>query len=109
HHVQREHTEEVTVHALVVERRVRAVITQVLAGHFRVAGEPAGVVIQALPRTGRPGRLCPATSHETIAATARGQLLHRYRNIGHHPVHEVGTRLPDGHAHVVPANGLGHG
>ncbi|MNI60716.1 hypothetical protein D3C73_1159480 [compost metagenome] len=96
------------MHALVVERRVRAVVAEVVTGHVRIAGEPAGEVVQALAAAGRAGRRDLALYHEAIAAAARGDLLHRGRDIGHHPVHEIAARLIARHAHVIAANRLRH-
>jgi hypothetical protein len=57
--VQREH---VVVHQRVVERRKGAVVAEVLPAALGVAGEPAGVVVQALARAidAPPGRACRA-------------------------------------------------
>src|SRR5690606_9280108 len=68
--VQGEQAEEVAVQALVVERRIRAVIPAVGAAHLRIAGKPAGVVVQALAGTGRAGRLRLAMRGEAVAAAA---------------------------------------
>ncbi|KAG1254936.1 hypothetical protein G6F65_016837 [Rhizopus arrhizus] len=81
----------------------------VITGHVRIAGKPAGEVIQALAAAVRAGRRGLALHHEAIAAAAGGNFLHRGRDIGHHPVHEIAARLVTWHAHVAAADRLRHG
>ena len=92
------------MHAQVVGRRIRAVVTAPLAAHVGVAREPAGVIVQALARTGRPRRRLLAVRGDAVAATAGCDRMHARGNVDHHPMHEVRARLFDGDLHVVAAD-----
>src|SRR5690606_20134112 len=98
-HVQGVEVEEIAVQAQVVARRVGAVVAGPVAGHVRIAGEPADVVIAALAGAGRAGRVGLAADGDAVAAGPLGDLAHRGRDVGHHPVDELGPRLLDRNLH----------
>ena len=71
---QGEERELVVVDEAVVPRRARAVIAGVVAAHVRVAFEPAGVVVEALPSAVRPAGDVLAVRHNTIGERTGGDL-----------------------------------
>ena len=92
--VQREQAEEVTMHARVVRRRVRPVIAEVVATHRRIAGEPAGVVVEATTAARiAAGRL--AARGDAIAAAACGDLVPVGGNVDDGPMNEIAARVRD--------------
>ncbi len=97
------------MHALVVERRVRAVVTGVVAAHLDVAREPAGVVVQPLARTGGAHRLPLAARRDAVAAAAGGDRAHVARDVRHRPVDEVRPGLFDRNLQVVATDRFGNG
>src|SRR4029453_2599349 len=51
--IEREQREHVPVGNRVVPRWTGAVVSEIVAGHVLVAGEPSGVIVDSLPRTSR--------------------------------------------------------
>src|SRR5690606_31160353 len=104
--VQREHPEEVAVHQQVVGRRERSVVAPPVTRQVRVAGEPAGEVVEPLAATARtvPARL--ATGGDAVAEGALGDLLHAGRDAGHGPVAEMGARQVGRDLHAFLAGQL---
>ena len=51
--VERVEREYIVMHQIVIPRRAGAIVTEIVAGHFRIAGEPAGEVIDPLPGAAR--------------------------------------------------------
>ena len=56
----------IVVDQAVVPRRTRAIVTEIIARHFLVAGKPARIIINALARTIRASRLLLATCRNTV-------------------------------------------
>src|SRR5690606_3252968 len=84
-------------------RRIRAVVAEPVALQVGVAGEPAGVVVQALARTRRAVRRALAALVDAVAAAAGGDLAHVGGDVGHRPVDELAARVRDRDFDVVPA------
>ena len=109
-HVQRVQREQVVVHQRIIERRKRAVVAEVAPGQGGIAGEPAGVVVQALPRRAVGGRAGLAAGGEAAAPLAFGTAGHGGRQVHQQPVEEIHPRQIDRHltvrlVHVVAAAG----
>src|SRR5207244_9569817 len=106
--LQRVEREHVAVDALVVPRRTRAVVTEVVARHLLVAGKPPRVIVDSLPGAAR--RLRPgfaARRHAARKLPAPDGKRAR-RQIDQYPVEEIDTGQRRGHAasflvDVVPA------
>ena len=75
--VERVEREHVVVDERVVPRRERAVVAEVVAGQLRVAGEPAGVVVDAVARASKPGTATagPALAARREAAAERASAI----------------------------------
>jgi hypothetical protein len=78
--VERVHREHVVMKDRVVPRRAGTIVAVVVAGHVGIAGEPAGVVVDALPRTWAaagpdlPRAVTPSlNSPSPISCTAAGR------------------------------------
>src|SRR5690606_34372380 len=93
--VEREQAEEVAVWAQVVGRRERAVVAEPVTGQRVVAGKPAGVVVQSLPRTGRAGWRALAMRGDAVAAAAGLDHAQVGGQVDHRPVAELAAWLVD--------------
>jgi hypothetical protein len=94
--LQRIQREDIVVDKRIVERRERPVVAEVAAGHLGMAGEPAGVVVEALARRLEAGHLHlrPALAARREAAAERtfGDPVATRRHVDEDPVEEVGAR-----------------
>src|SRR5206468_9581959 len=74
-HVERVKREDVAMDDRIVPRGTGSVVAEVIAGHILVAGKPAGVVVDAVPSSGRRLRTRLAARRNTVCMRAASDAL----------------------------------
>src|SRR5262249_13395146 len=108
--IERVESEDIVMHALVVPWRTRTVVTEIVAGHVLVAGEPPGVVVDPLARSARRAGTWLAARRDAARELPARDRAGGPRQVDERPMEELDARERRGTratflVHVVAARG----